>query len=172
MEAGKSENQIPFILNPSKYKTPAKWASTVGFLGVLHIFILWIKNCKDRIIFFNFLPLIKQAVILPFYVEGGNLVTEAWEEVQARRPPSNARPCAESSQEEHKAYWVILLWMGWRHQNKLSTVQGTQQCLWLQTTLWGAWLLHCFWTHKEKLGNNIRKSDQGQIVRVIVSLLC
>ena len=52
MEAGKSENQIPFILNPSKYKTPAKWASTVGFLGVLHIFIIWIKNCKDRIIFF------------------------------------------------------------------------------------------------------------------------
>lgn len=88
MEAGKSENQIPFILNPSKYKTPAKWASTVGFLGVLHIFIIWIKNCKDRIIlfFFNFLLLTGQAVILPCYAEGGNLVGRSQRLGRKRRP--------------------------------------------------------------------------------------
>lgn len=39
----------------------------------------------------------------------GRKVSQVWEEVQARQPPSSARPCAESSQEEHRTVQNILL---------------------------------------------------------------
>lgn len=61
MEAGKSEDQIQFMLSPSKYETPAKSASGVSKY-VIYFHPLDLKKTERK---GDFMLLIERAKILP-----------------------------------------------------------------------------------------------------------